>query len=716
MDAEMATGDSQQASLVTLPPELLLRTFSLLDPQSLVRLSATCTILHAVARSETLWRSIVQTVVREHWIGEAGDEAGLSAREDNGSTWFKAASFLLPHGQNLGYFASSISFTSRISRVGIRSSPLASADRPPRYTIAATQMIPRNRYSTATPPPPNFLPFGAVRPRPEQSLLFISPQVNPSHPYAGASMELLEPTYDFGSHTFEITPEEGACLSTLRARADGALAGQAPPQASSVRLRLALEPVRRKVERPSASSADLPGGANDQPWDPAARVGLHREALFALFSGRLPDRPWPTAQLVGLEELNTADLLVWRAGRTDPPRHMIKLGDGAFRGLKDWLRSPDGAELPLAEVVQPADEASGEDDEAFVTGFRIRAKRTPKHPPTSDQARGETSSSAGTSERWSNGTATTRRRGVGANGGMAVLWHGREQDPEETRRPITILRAGDEAEGGFVLRLPGSPPQPVSPPLPSADDAGASASTDDQLADAVDASSEAFFPVKAPARPLRWIDESHADEHGDIPARSLEGLWVGTYSAHGLEFIYITVGIAEFPRQEDADSSDSENGYAAAPSYHYVIQATKVTGDANVPSGQPSWIAILPPTSADILLDSSAPPIVPTISSTKFRDFSSLDPSSPAYTSLNNGLGPDWDEGVVQGYGRLALTGYTSPSWSPARVRFFKSEPRLPPPPELAETAQEKVIESVEEIQIHWLELSAVSTFRRVRI
>lgn len=210
---------------------------------------------------------------------------------------------------------------------------------------------------------------------------------------------------------------------------------------------------------------------------------------------------------------------------------------------------------------------------------------------------------------------------------------------------------------------------------------------------------------------------------------------VGTYSAHGLEFIYITVGIAEFPRQEDADSSDSENEYAAAPSYHYVIQATKVTGDANVPSGQvrgspvqvrqsmvddlcsqPSWIAILPPTSADILLDSSAPPIVPTISSTKFRDFSSLDPSSPAYTSLNNGLGPDWDEGVVQGYGRLALTGYTSPSWSPARVRFFKSEPRLPPPPELAETAQEKVIESVEEIQIHWLELSAVSTFRRVRI
>ncbi|BGP28805.1 hypothetical protein JCM10296v2_000541 [Rhodotorula toruloides] len=712
MDAEITAGDSLPASLVTLPPELLLRTFSLLDPQSLVRLSATCRILHAVARSETLWSSIVQAVVREHGIGDAGDNAGSSTSEDDGSTWFKAASFLLPYGQNLGYFASSISFTSRISRVGIRSSPHASADRPPRYTIAATQMIPRNRYSSATPPPPNFLPFGAVRARPEQSLLFISPQVNPTHPYAGASMELLEPIYDFGSHTFEITPEEGACLSTSRPRADGALAGEAPPQASSVRLRLALEPVRRKVERPSASSADLPGGENDQPWDPAARVGLHREALFALFSGRLPDRPWPTAQLVGLEELNTADLLVYRAGRTDPPRHIIKLGDGAFRGLKDWLTSPDGAELPLAEVVQPADEASGEDDEAFVTGFRIRAKRTPKHRPTGDQARGETSSSAGTTERWSNGTATTRRRGVGANGGMAVLWHGREQDPEENRRPITILRAGDEAEGGFVLRLPGSPPQPVSTPLPSANDAGASASTDDQLADAVDASSEAFFPIKVPARPLTWIDESHADEHGGITAASLEGLWVGIYSAHGLEFIYITVGIAEFPRQGDADS-DSEDEHAPAPSYHHVIQATKVTGDANVPSGQPSWIAILPPTSADILLDSSAPAIVPTISSTKFRHISSLDPSSPAYTSLNNGLGPDWDEGVVQGYGRLALTGYTSPSWSPARVRFFKSETRVPPPFELAETAQEKVVESVEEIRIHWLELSAVSTFRR---
>lgn len=338
--------------------------------------------------------------------------------------------------------------SSRISRIGILSSLSASCDRPPRYTIAARQMTPRNRYSSASPPPPNFLPFGAVRPRPEQSLLFISPQLNPSNPYTGASMELLDPTYDFGSQTFEITPEEGACLSTPRRRAESdALTGQAYPRASSVRLRLALEPVKRKVERPSASSADLPGGQNDQPWDPAARVGLHREALFALFSGRLPDRPWPTAQLVGLEEVDTANLLTYRAGRTDPPRHIIKLGDGAFRGLKDWLRSPDGAELPLAEVVQPEGEASGEDDEAFVTGFRIRAKRTPKVPPTGGQARGEMSSSAGTSERWSNGTATTRRRGVGANGGIAVLWHGREQDPEENRRPITILRAGDEAEG-----------------------------------------------------------------------------------------------------------------------------------------------------------------------------------------------------------------------------------------------------------------------------
>ncbi|BGP21618.1 hypothetical protein JCM10295v2_000493 [Rhodotorula toruloides] len=651
MDAEVAADNFQPASLVNLPPELLLRIFSLLDPQSLLRLSATCTILQAVARSETLWKQIVQEVVREHEIGGAGGEADSSTSEDDGSTWFEAASFLLPYGQNLGYFASSVSFT----------------------------------------------------------LLFISPQVNPSHPYAGTSMELLEPTYEFASQTFEITPEEGACL--FASAGDTGLAGQVP----SVRLSLALERVRRKVERPSASSADLPGGENDQPWDPAARVGLHREALFALFSGRLPDRPWPTAQLVGLEELNTADLLVYRAGRTDPPRHIIKLGNGAFRGLKDWLTSPAGSDLPLAEVVPPADEASGEDDEAFVTGFRIRAKRTPKLPPTGDQATGETLASAGTSEQWPKGTATARRRGVGANGGIAVLWHGREQDPEENRRPITILRAGDEAEGGFVLRLPGSPPQPLSPPLPSADDASASASTDDQLADAVDASSEAFFPIKAPAKRLSWLDDSHADEHGELPAGSLEGLWVGTYSAHGLEFVYLTVGIAEFPRRgsEDSDSEDADGG---GPSYHQVIQATKVTGDANVPSGQPSWIALLPATSSDIGLSPFAPAIVPTVSSTKFRHLSSLDPSSPAYTALNNGLGPDWDEGVVQGYGRLALTGYTSPSWSPARVRFFRSETRVSPPPELAETAQEKVIESIEEIQIHWLELSAVSTFRRVRV
>lgn len=244
-----------------------------------------------------------------------------------------------------------------------------------------------------------------------------------------------------------------------------------------------------------------------------------------------------------------------------------------------------------------------------MTGFRLRAKRRSTSPVmgAGQAAGGDQAPALGRSEY-------SRRRGVGPNGGMAVLWQGRERDPDEDRPPpiTTILRAGDgdgggggagDAPGGFVLHVPGSPPEAEAPSPPST---GANNNNNhidhDQTADEVVDSTpaEGFFPIKPPAGPLSWTtnhdrnrDHTTAtDEHGHLLAHSLEGYWIGPYSSHGLEILNLTTGLAEFPANatdgssssDDDDSSDSEDGRRVT--YRRVITATKVTGDPNVPSGQ----------------------------------------------------------------------------------------------------------------------------------
>lgn len=104
---------------------------------------------------------------------------------------------------------------------------------------------------------------------------------------------------------------------------------------------------------------------------------------------------------------------------------------------------------------------------------------------------------------------------------------------------------------------------------------------------------------------------------------------------------------------------------------------------------------------------------VPSVDAEKFHLLSSLDPSSAAYQSLNNGAGPDWTEGCVTAYGRIALTGYTSPSYSPAEIRFLRRETRLCNPDRPDE---ERTVETIEEIHVRWLEMHKVTVFKRMRI
>lgn len=146
--------------------------------------------------------------------------------------------------------------------------------------------------------------------------------------------------------------------------------------------------------------------------------------------------------------------------------------------------------------------------------------------------------------------------------------------------------------GGDVPMLDGTPPED--------DDSVEDEDQVDSLAEAIDSTNEAFFPIKAPARPLSWTDPSPLDEHGDVYASSLEGLWLGTYGGHGLEFVNLSTGFVEMPA-EDEDGAAGEEGYDSSDSegmdrrvqYRRVITATKVTGDPNVPSGQVRQLGLL---------------------------------------------------------------------------------------------------------------------------
>ncbi|GAA5918241.1 hypothetical protein JCM8208_007645, partial [Rhodotorula glutinis] len=299
-------------------------------------------------------------------------------------------------------------------------------------------------------------------------------------------------------------------------------------------------------------------------------------------------------------------------------------------------------------------------------------------------------------------------------------------------------------EGGFVLRIPDTDDRrprrrsadagaDVDEPMLDATRAAAGSDDGDDsdverasLADMVDSASESFFPIKAPARPLSWDDPSPVDEHGEVLASSLEGLWLGTYGGHGLEFVNLTTGFVEMPVEDEEerggyDSSDSE-GEDRRVQYRRVITATKVTGDPNVPSGQTSWVAILPPSPRH---SHPLTATVPSVALSTIERLSELDPHSAQYLALNNGAGPDWSVGTARAHGRIALTGFASPSWTTAQVRFLRSEVRVRRARSASERGgggegeeqgEERTIESVEELHLRWEDLQKVGIFRRVRI
>ena len=486
------------AVLTSLPPELLLRIYQyFLDPLSISRIAQTCHLLNHIANSELIWKDLVLDLVDT--FGVEVEESVPTFMHRNSppvasydhdtrgeSTWREQAKFLLPNARHLGYFASSIpfrfveinftqlfhagtsllplsltlavivplSYSSRVVRVSIVIPPKhlnpssTSSDDPPRYSIHAAQLRPYNKYTVTSPPPLHLLPFGANL---EITLdaYSISRLQNPSHPDAGLSIDVLSPRYDFSASMFDIDSTRGAVLarpgpSSRRGQGEGvpvvALdpSSRNPSQQARLQLRLSLEPVIHLVH-----------GESRRSEDPNANSELSREALLALFSGRLPQRFWPTLELVGLEEEEhtlSADSTQSGQGNGARRSRIRPNGVGAFRGLQEWV-SERAIEQNVARIVNKGSTRDGVQvkgqDKAYVTGFRLRAKRVPSSDtsPTNPSTPTSTSSTSSSTSQ-----PRTRRRGVGRDGGMAVLWQGREEDPEEVER-VTILRAGDPEQG-----------------------------------------------------------------------------------------------------------------------------------------------------------------------------------------------------------------------------------------------------------------------------
>ncbi|GAA6058750.1 hypothetical protein JCM10212_003438 [Sporobolomyces blumeae] len=757
--------DQVQVGLAHLPPEILLRLLrAFLDPQSIARLAQTSTLLYHLAKSDLVWRDIVLDLVQRHGVTPRA-RLGRLARSSPApapspaTTWYDQARFLLPHARHLGYFASSLPFSSRIVRASIvvpervRSDPAAYAEGPPELAIHLAQLRPFNAYSLTSPPPLAILPFGAALEITLDSYS-ISRVRNPAHPDAELSIDVLSPRYDWSAAMVDITRAEGALLSrpyapsSNEARFATGLDSPSPSDAARDRLRLGLvvEPTTQVVHAGSQAG-----------YRPAPINELSREALLALFSGRLPRRAWPTYDLVGLDLVSPEpDEFDHRARG---PRKIRRGANGAFRGLEDWLLAR-GDERELARIVEHAagkgldareDPTSVPgDDEAYVTGFRLKARRSqatgPSRPTT-------TVPSAPTPPPTHE--ARLRRRGVGRDGGMAVLWNGQEDDPDDAP-PVTILRVGDQDDGGVVMHLDEDtrdrlPTRPVS--AAPARDASASPDT---LADAVDAAGETFFPIKAPAGQVAWDDDSAVDANGAIKSTSLEGMWVGTYGSHGLEFVHLSTSFSTSspPSQFPTPPSEPDLGAPTATgpdeTYNRILTATKVTGDSNVPAGETTWIAFLDelprcPTLGDIL---DGP--TPSISSDKWNLMNQVDPS----TTSGRFSRSEWAEGTTKGVGQIALSGFHQPGWTAASVRFIRSRTTLrryrttghvsrvgssrdavddvsddPFEADRIEASmtvaregadpdevEEKEVETVDEIHLRWAELSKIAVFKRVRI
>lgn len=88
--------------LDTLPPELILRILDHASPRTIARLGQVNKALSQLARTESVWKAVVQNITREHSAGNVVDDRAVL-----GELWLEQAKFVVPIARQLGYWTSS---------------------------------------------------------------------------------------------------------------------------------------------------------------------------------------------------------------------------------------------------------------------------------------------------------------------------------------------------------------------------------------------------------------------------------------------------------------------------------------------------------------------------------------------------------------------------------------------------------------------------------
>lgn len=198
---------------------------------------------------------------------------------------------------------------------------------------------------------------------------------------------------------------------------------------------------------------------------------------------------------------------------------------------------------------------------------------------------------------------------------------------------------------------------------------------------------------------------------------------VGTYGPHGLEFGSLSVHCIPIP--EDSALGDVPIRLSPPPSpsatrtprrYTVELRFLKLTGDQNVPCGQYSWIASLPSLDLEDVNEGVKVVTVPTVTNEELIRWSSYD---PALATTSNQPLPQWEKGSVEGKGQIAGAGFSSRSWTGARVTFIQSEVEVQSEILAGEVGEERretrTTGVVEEIRLTWPAMGMCSNFRRVR-
>jgi hypothetical protein len=602
-----------------LPSELLIEILSFLPLSSILQLAATGKDFASISMSD----DVLATLLREILVSGGlmmDDDAVRSAMQQAGSA-YDQLSFISPIIKHVGFFLSSkprkyctsklsschradsspTVDTSRVIRVKLSYERSNNLDQPFDLTLSASQLVVSNDLSDPQYEGSIELPFNCIL-NPDRTSYFVPSEANT--PDAGLSVDLLEPSYQY-------TP-----MFSLTSRS-GRLGGSSSPNTG---LQMKLLETQRVV-------LDLNESDHITAHERARRDA---EAVVSLFTGRRAKRPFPTQNL----------LAVMKSGEVGRRK-------GAMRPALALPREEKKNEIYESRVV--FDEDKGKDvKEEFVRGWSLRLTRTFPATTLPGSFPPPLLSSTPTIPR---------------NGGPAVMFQNMDADPRTERDRVSLLQSlgsglirvvkltvidDHERTSYFSSMIKAQKKRFLSETV----------STRFSLLNSpiltISPTDEQFYPIIHPS-PLISISDPPTiiGENDEIEASSLEGLWACSYGPHGMEVVQLAIKLTRIEGDTGlGDELVSFSSPSTAPSsslslpsgrYKRTLEAVKVTGDQNVPSGEFTFIGAL----SEIDIDVAGELNLGTVPSVRNEDL--------IRWSYPGAVGADWSKGVVAGSGRGAF-------------------------------------------------------------